>query len=205
MDGHSGYNQIFIDVADTSKTAFRCPGALGTFEWVMMPFDLKNASVTYQRAMNTIFHDVIGHFMVVYIDDMVIKSQSYEEHMEHLRRSFLRMKEYDLKMNPLKCVFGVSTSIFLGFLVHQRGIEIKKNEAKTLMDVKPPATKKELQRLLGSLNFLRRFISNLAGKAQSFSPLLKLKDHENVVWEAYHQEAFEAIKDYLSKTPILMP
>lgn len=83
-----------------------------------MPFDLKNAGATYQRAMNTIFHYFIGRFMELYIDDVVVKSQSYDEHLEHLRSAFSRMKECDLKMNPLKCAFGVSAGNFLGFLVH---------------------------------------------------------------------------------------
>lgn len=81
MDGHSGYNQIFIDKADTSKTAFRCLGALGIFEWAMMPFGLKNAGTTYQQAMNAMYHIIIGHFMEVYIE----KSHSYDKHLEHLR------------------------------------------------------------------------------------------------------------------------
>ncbi|KAM1563134.1 hypothetical protein ACFX1X_038121 [Malus domestica] len=75
MDGHAGYNQIFIAEADVHKTAFRCPGALGTYKWVVMPFGLKNAGATYQRAMNTIFHDLIGTIIEVYIDDVVIKSK----------------------------------------------------------------------------------------------------------------------------------
>ncbi|KAL1318352.1 hypothetical protein AAHE18_15G200100 [Arachis hypogaea] len=70
MDGYSGYNQIYIAEEDVSKTAFRCPGALGTFEWVVMPFGLKNAGATYQRAMNKIFHDFIGNFMEIYVDDV---------------------------------------------------------------------------------------------------------------------------------------
>ncbi|KAM1345836.1 hypothetical protein ACFX2H_034968 [Malus domestica] len=74
MDGHAGYNQIFITKADVHKTAFRCPGVLGTYEWVVMPFSLKNAGATYQRAMNTFFHDLIGTIIKVYIDDVVIKS-----------------------------------------------------------------------------------------------------------------------------------
>ncbi|KAM3000897.1 hypothetical protein FF2_037258 [Malus domestica] len=75
MDGHAGYNQIFIAEADVHKTAFRCPGALDTYEWVVMPFGLKNAGATYQRAMNTIFHDLIGTIVEVYIDDVVVKSK----------------------------------------------------------------------------------------------------------------------------------
>ncbi|XP_058202628.1 uncharacterized protein LOC131317065 [Rhododendron vialii] len=108
-------------------------------------------------------------------------------------------------MNPLKCAFGVSAGNFLGFLVHQRGIEVDKNKSKALMEAKPPSTKKELQQLFGSLNYLRRFISNLAGRVKAFSPLLKIKDREDFVWEACHQEAFEAIKGYLARTPVLMP
>ena len=75
MDGFFGYNQILIVVEDISKTAFRCPGSIGTFEWLIMPFGLKNASATYQRAMNSIFHDMLGHHMKVYLDDIVVKSK----------------------------------------------------------------------------------------------------------------------------------
>ena len=72
MDGFSRYNQILIAVDDTSKIAFRCPDSLGTFEWLVMPFGLKNASATYQRAMNAIFHDMLGYHMEIYIDDIVV-------------------------------------------------------------------------------------------------------------------------------------
>ena len=74
MDGHSGYNQIFIAGEDVHKTAFRCPGLIGTFEWIVMPFGLKTTGATYQRAMNLIFHDMLHKFMEVYIDDVVVKS-----------------------------------------------------------------------------------------------------------------------------------
>ena len=73
MDGFSGYNQIFITKEDVSKTTFRCPGVIGIFEWLVMPFGLKNTGATYQRAMNAIFHDMIDHHMEVYIDDIVVK------------------------------------------------------------------------------------------------------------------------------------
>nr|KYP60924.1 Transposon Ty3-I Gag-Pol polyprotein [Cajanus cajan] len=118
LDGYSGYNQIYIAVNDVSKTAFRCPGALGVYEWVMMPFGLKNAGATYQKTMNLIFHDLIGKFVQVYIDDIIVGSKQKEDHLGHLRLSFERMRKHGLKMNPLKCAFGVTTGEFLGFVIH---------------------------------------------------------------------------------------
>ena len=108
MDGHSSYNQIFIAKNDVHKIAFRCPSSIGTFEWVVMPFNLKNAGATYQRVINSIFHDMIGKYMEVYIDDVVIKSQDFDEHLRNLEHAFIRMRKYQLKMNPLKCAFGVT-------------------------------------------------------------------------------------------------
>ena len=166
LDGYSGYNQIFIAEEDVSKTAFRCPGALGTYEWVVMPFGLKNAGATYQRAKNSMFHDFIDTFMQVYIDDIIIKSSSEDSHLLYLRQSFERMRKHGLKMNPLKCAFCVHAGDFLGFVVHKKGIEINQNKTKAILETKPPSTKKQLQSLLGKINFLRRFISNLSGKAQ---------------------------------------
>ncbi|XP_058788037.1 uncharacterized protein LOC131662300 [Vicia villosa] len=128
FDGYSGYNQIFIAEEDVSKTAFRCPGEIGTYEWI------------------------------VYIDDIVIKSISDEDHLTHLSQSFERMRKHGSKMNPLKW----------------------------------------------KINFLRRFISNLSGRIQAFSPLLGLK-HGNFEWTNEHQEAFEEIKQYLTNPPILSP
>ena len=87
-----------------------------------MPFALKNAGATYQRAMNTIFHDLIGGYLECYIDDIVVKSQSMEEHLFHLEAAFERMRKFKLKLNPLKSAFGVSSRNFLGYVVHKRGI-----------------------------------------------------------------------------------
>ncbi|KAM2013819.1 hypothetical protein TB1_024868 [Malus domestica] len=171
MDGQAGYNQIFIAEADVHKTAFRCPRALGTYEWVVMPFGLKNAGATYQRAMNTIFHDLIGTIVEVYIDDVVVKSKRRQTHLDDLRQAFLRMRQHNLKMNPAKCAFGVSAGNFLGFLVHHRGIEVDENKARAIITAPPLTTKKQLQSLLGQINFLRRFIANSAGKMKAFSIL----------------------------------
>ncbi|KAM2791423.1 hypothetical protein PS2_003202 [Malus domestica] len=190
MDGHAGYNQIFIAEADVHKTAFRCPGTLGTYEWVVMPFGLKNADATYQRAMNTIFHDLIGTIVEVYIDDVVIKSKQRRTHLDDLRQAFLRMRQHNLKMNPAKCAFGVSAGNFLGFLVHHRGIEVDKNKARAIISALPPTTKKQLQSLLG--------------KMKAFSTLVKLKDLDKFEWTDEHQAAFTQIKVSLTTPHVLV-
>jgi len=121
LDGYSSYNQIFIVEEDVSKTAFRCPGDLGCYDWmIMMPFGLKNVGACYQGSMNFMFHDFRGKFMKVYIDDIVVKSSSENDHLDHLRQSFKRMRKYGLKMNPLKCAFGVRACDFLGFIVYKK-------------------------------------------------------------------------------------
>ncbi|CAL2271628.1 unnamed protein product [Prunus armeniaca] len=205
MDGNAGYNQIMMAEEDIHKIAFMCPGHIGAFEYTVMPFGLRNAGATYQRAMNSVIHDMIGHSLEVYIDDVVIKSPEEGNHMTNLRKAFLRMRQHKLKMNSKNCVFGVQAGNFLGFLVHQRGIEIDKNKAKSIIEALPPRNKKELQSLLGKINFLRRFISNSAGKIQPFSYLLRLKQEQTFKWEEQHQQAFEEIKHYLSNPPVLSP
>ena len=99
MGGLSGYNQILIVVDEISKTTFKCPSSLRMFEWLVMPFGLKNASATYQRAMNAIFHDILGHHMEIYIDDIGVKSKKVVEHVNHLSKSFERMRFHQLKLN----------------------------------------------------------------------------------------------------------
>ncbi|KAM1016895.1 hypothetical protein ACFX2A_047517 [Malus domestica] len=205
MDGHTGYNQIFITEADVNKIVFRCPRALSTYEWVVMPFDLKNTGATYQQAMNTIFHDLIGTTVEVYIDDVVIKSERRQTHLDNLRQAFMRMRQHNLKMNPAKCVFGVSIGNFLGFLVHHRGIEVDKNKARAIINAPTPTTKKQLQSLLGKINFLHRFIANLMGKMKVFSTLLKLKDIDTFEWRVEYQKAFTQIKVSLITPPVLFP
>ena len=133
MDGFSGYNQILIIVEDILKTSFRCPGSIGTFEWLVTPFGLKNAGATYQRAMNAIFHDMLGHHMELYIDGIQVKSRKANELVDHLRKSFEWMRHHRLKFNPLKCAFGVRVRNFFGFLVHQRRIEVDHNKAKIFL------------------------------------------------------------------------
>ena len=108
-------------------------------------------------------------------------------------------------MNPLKCAFGVSAGNFLGFLVHQRGVEIDKNKAKAIINAEPPKTKKQLQRLIGQINFLRRFIANTAGRLRSWSVLLRGKETDEWIWTDEQQRVFDDLKGNLAKPLVMTP
>jgi hypothetical protein len=108
-------------------------------------------------------------------------------------------------MNLKKCAFGVSAGQFLGFLVHERGIEIGLKSQEAVRTMMPPTTKRELQQLIGKINFVRRFISNLSGRIEPFMELVKIKANVEFRWGAEQQRAFEEIKKYLSKPPVLVP
>jgi hypothetical protein len=182
LDGNAGYNQIFMAEEDASKTVFICLEyalvrvCIGLFEWVVMTFGLKNAGTTYQWTMNLIFHELLGNTVEVYIDDIVVNSTEFSSHIADLRKAFDKMRRYGLKMNPRKCAFGVSAGKFLGFIIHEHGIEIDPDRIKSIRNVRPPTCKVEVQKFLSKINYLRRFISNLAGKINAFTPILRLKN-----------------------------
>ena len=96
----------------------------GTFCYKVMPFGLKNAGATYQRAMVALFHDMIHCEIEVYVDDMIARSQTEEEHLVHLHKLFERLRKYKLRLNPNKCTFGVCSGKLLGFIVSNKGIEV---------------------------------------------------------------------------------
>jgi hypothetical protein len=145
-------------------------------------FGLKNGGATYQRAMNLIFYDLLGIIVEVYIDDIVVESAGDDSHLADLRLAFEKMHRYKLKMNPLKCAFGVSAGKFLGFIVHEKGLEIDPKKIEAIQSVKAPTCKKDLQKFLGKVNYLRRFICNLSGKVNAFTPLLRLKNDVDFTW-----------------------
>jgi hypothetical protein len=170
-----------------------------------MTFGLKNAGATYQRAMNYIFHELIGKIVEIYIDDVMIKSLDHESHLADVRRTLECTRKHGLKMNPNKCAFGVSAGEFLGFLVHEGGIEVGKKSMNAIDEVVPLTNLKELQSLLGNNNFVRRFISNLSQKVLPLSPLLRVKKDQKFVWGDEQQKAFNQIKEYMKEPPVLVP
>jgi hypothetical protein len=144
LDGNVGYNQIFMAEEDMSKMTFCCPGFIGLFDWIVMTFGLKNAGATYQRAMNLMFHDLLGIILEVYIDDVVVKSDSMDCHLADLRLALEMMRQYGLKMNPLKYAFGVSAGKFIGFIIHDHGIEIDPTTIESINKVQSPQCKNDM-------------------------------------------------------------
>ena len=123
--------------------------------------------------MTAIFHDMMHRGLKDYVDDIVMKSKRREEHIQILRRVFERCRAFKLKMNPLKCAFGVSSGKFLGFLVHSIGKDVDLAKAMAIATMKPPATVKELKRFLGKVSYIWRFIPGLASITSTFARLLK--------------------------------
>ena len=119
----------------------------------------------------------------IYIDDVVVKSKGHQEHLADLRKTLECTRKHGLKMNHNKCAFGVSAGQFLGFMVHEHRIEISQKTITAINKVVAPGTKVELQSLIGKINFIWTFISNLSRKIQPFSSLLKLKVDQKFVWE----------------------
>jgi hypothetical protein len=186
---------------DASKTDFICPGFIGLFEWVVMTFGLKNDGATYQRTMNFIFHELLGNTMEVYIDDIVVKSAEFSSHVADLCKAFDKMRRYCLKMNPRKYAFGVSAGKFLGFVIHEYGIEIDPDRIKSIRNMGPPTCKVEVQKFLGKVNYLRRFISNLAGKIDAFTPILRLKNDVEFAWGQSSRKHLISLKNICLRLP----
>jgi hypothetical protein len=182
LDGNAEYHQVFMAKEDGSKTAFICPGFIVLFEWVVMKFSLKNASATYQRDMKLIFHELWRNTMEVYIDDIVVKSTEFSSHIADLRKAFDKMCQYGLKMNPHKCAFGVSVGKFLGFIIHEHGIEIDLDRIKSIRNVGDLTCKVEMQKFFSEVNYLRRFIYNLAEKIDAFTSIFQLKNDDDFNW-----------------------
>ncbi|XP_028104876.1 uncharacterized protein LOC114303897 [Camellia sinensis] len=166
-----------------------------------MPFDSKNAEATYQRAMPLVFHDMLHHEVEVYVDDLVVKSTKANRDLYDLEKVFQRCHKFCLKMNPLKCAFGITTGKFISFLVHQWGIEVHGDKIKSIMEMSPPHSQKALKKFLGKVSYLKRFILALAEITFSFGTLLK--ENHKFEWLQEHQHAFDMAKKTLT-SPLTM-
>ena len=157
VDGFAGYNKIKMHPDHQDKTAFITPW--GTYCYTLMPFGLKNAGATYQKAAIAIFHDMIHKEVEVYVDDMIIKSRDREGHIPALRALFDRLKQYQMRLNPQKCVFRITKGKLLGYIVSEKGIEVDLTKVKAIQEMSAPRTKKDVRGFLESLQYISRFIS----------------------------------------------
>ncbi|KAL0423476.1 UNVERIFIED_CONTAM: putative protein K02A2.6 [Sesamum radiatum] len=174
----------------------------GTIYYVAMSFGLKNAEATYQRLEDKIFRPYLGRNVEVYVDDMLVKSKETRSHVEDIEETFAVLRKYKLKLNPGKYTFGISGGRFLGFIVTQRDIKANLAKIKAILDMGPPTSINEVQRLTGRMAALSRFISKSVEKGLPFfKTLRKVKDFE---WTEECQQTFEELKAYLAKLPLLL-
>ncbi|KAG9444934.1 hypothetical protein H6P81_016274 [Aristolochia fimbriata] len=163
MDGSSGYNQICMDPKDEELTAFRTPK--GIFCYKVMPFGLKNAGATYQRSMQLIFDDFLHKRVECYVDNLVVKAKERADHLLDLRAVFERLRRFQLRMNPLKCAFGVNSDKFLGSI-------IKPYLTKTLVLIVP---------IVG-----KPLLLYISAQENSVGALLAQNDENNKEWSLYY-------------------
>jgi len=159
LDAYSGYNQIHMHPQDREKTTFRTDS--NNFNYEVMSFGLKNAEATYQRLMDYVFHDMIGRNIEVYVDDIVVKSDSCEQHVSDLKEVFQALRKYRMRLNLDKCAFEVGGK-FLGFMLTHQGIEANPEKCKAIAEMRSPNHLKEIQRLIGRLTSLSWFVPKLA-------------------------------------------
>ncbi|KAL2246210.1 UNVERIFIED_CONTAM: Retrovirus-related Pol polyprotein from transposon [Sesamum indicum] len=199
MDAYQGYHQIFMAPEDRIKTSFVTDR--GIYCYNVMPFGLKNAGATYQRLVNKMFAQQIGKTMEVYVDDMLVKSQQPDEHLEHLKVAFAIMRKHGMKLNPSKCTFGVGGGKFLGYMVSERGIEANPEKIEAILNLKSPTSIKEVQKLTGRIASLNRFISRSADRNLHFFKILRKVKGFN--WTEECEQAFQELKIYLRSPPLL--
>jgi hypothetical protein len=147
IDLRSGYNQIRIAEVDEEKIA--CRTKYGSYKFLVMPFGLTNALATFCTLMNDIFREWLDDFVIVYIDDILIYSGSLEEHVEHFRKVFQRLRENKLYAKLEKCEFGVMEMDFLGHRITQEGLKMDDHKVKAILDWESPKLVLALRSFLG--------------------------------------------------------
>ncbi len=201
LDLKSGYWQVGMDEDSIQKTAFVTKNA--QYEFVCLPFGLKNAAATFQRLMNNILRDYIGKFCFVYLDDIVIYSKTVQDHFQHLKQLFAKLEVSGLTLNLKKCSMLQKNITYLGHVVSEEGVHTEASKVKAVQDFPAPKNLKEVQRFLGLASWYHHFISHFSEQA---APLYALKA-KNATWDwtVECQNASDDLKYALQRTPVLMP
>ncbi|KAJ1598921.1 hypothetical protein NDA14_005533 [Ustilago hordei] len=171
LDLRAAYNLIWIAKGDEWKTAFGTQ--LGLYEYLVMPFGLANAPAHFQSFINDIFRDIIGVYVVVYLDDFLIFSDTEEVHVKHVTEVLTRLRSNRLFAKLSKCEFHTKTVEFLGYIIKPTGIEMDPEKVRTVKEWPMPESIHDIQRFLGFANFYRRFIAHFARIAKPLTALVK--------------------------------
>ncbi|KAJ1592154.1 hypothetical protein NDA12_006076 [Ustilago hordei] len=171
LDLRAAYNLIRIAKGDEWKTAFGTQ--LGLYEYLVMPFGLANAPAHFQSFINDIFRDIIGIYVVVYLDDFLIFSDTEEAHVKHVTEVLTRLRSNRLFAKLSKCEFHTKTVEFLGYIIKPTGIEMDPEKVRTVKEWPMPESIHDIQRFLGFANFYRRFIAHFARIAKPLTALVK--------------------------------
>ncbi len=166
------------------------------FCYVKMPFGLITVGNTFQRTVQGALSHQLGNNVEAYVDDIVVKTKTSDSLIDDLRETFDNFRRYRLMLNPEKCTFGVPSGKLLRFLVSERGIEANPEKIKAIENMKSPTRLKEVQKLTGCMAALSRFVARMGERVQPFFALLKKQD--KFVWTQEAEEAFVALKRYLS-------
>jgi len=195
LDLRKGYHQVPVNKRDVAKTAVITP--FGLFEFLRMPFGLRNAGQTFQRLMDEVLAGL--PFVFVYLDDVLIASRSHADHVLHLRAVLERLQQHGLVLNGEKCVLGATRVEYLGHLVTASGIRPLPARVAAIKDFPKPSTVKELQTFLGMLNFYRRFIAGAAGLLRPLTDALRAGKGVKLQWTDQMELAFATSKQKLSE------
>ena len=209
MDLASGFNQVAMEEQDREKTAFSTP--MGLFECLRMPFGLTNSPATFQRLMQLVLGDQMFQILLVYLDDIIVYSQTFEEHLDRLDVVFSRLGKHGLRLKPEKCHFFKREVRYLGHLVSEHGVSPDPDKVAAVANWEVPKTVKELQRFLGFASYYRRFIEHFSQIAKPLHEVVaKLtKNHKKrdkpigELWDDKCQGAFEELRMKLTSTDVL--
>ena len=195
----SGFHQVETHPEDRNKTAFSTPK--GHFEYMRMPMGIKNAPATFQRLMDNVITGMHGTEAFIYLDDIILHSESLEDHDIKVRRLFSRLRWANLKLQPDKCDFLRTEVAYLGHIIGREGVRPNPDKITAIKNFPIPKTVKAIRQFLGLSGYYRRFIKDYAQLAKPLTDLLK-KEVE-FTWGNEQVRSFRKLRRYLCKHPIL--